>query len=333
LAQVLLNSIPEIIETYSGQNIQISTMKMQNQSFSALSRHMQTNAFVDVCENYFQRLDALSLVQQLIQILKAVQRHRGMSMGSLGGTPVFQQEIHQLQAQLGRHFQMLEVFSHRSGKLINPLQQENLLSAWITISQDWQEDSVILNYELHCHLIEQLLTMISGLGKQLETPLWASINEPQMPGQRFNYLEMLHFSTRLMPEVAEQIGRIRALATYVSASHICDQDFRTKLSYLIQCTRVNNEKLRHHIKRVENKPDAELILLNQLKSYEVKLAFLLSMVENDILGDRVQADSRRIFDLASDIIDLYLKAVTEGTQVLQKWLEVDIQLLIQANWK
>jgi hypothetical protein len=309
-------------------------MKMHSQPFNAPTRHTQTNMFVGVCENYFQRLDGLSLVQQLIQILKAVQRHRGMSMGALGGSPAFQQEIHQLQSQLERHFQMLEVFSHRSGKLISAHQQENLLSAWITISQDWQEDSVILNYELHCHLVEQLLTMVSGLGKQLETPLYAPANEQaSLPSQRFNYLEMLHFSTRLMPEVAEQIGRIRALATYVSASHVCDQDFRTKLSYLIQCTRVNNEKLRHHIKRVEQKPDSELLLLGQLKSYEVKLAFLLSMVESDILGDKIQADSRRIFDLATDIIDLYLRAVIEGTQVLQKWLETDIQLLIQSNWK
>lgn len=308
-------------------------MKMHSQPFNAPSKHTQADKFESVCESYFQRLDALSLVQQLVQILKAVQRHRGMSMGALGGSPSFQQEIRQLQLQLERHFQMLEVFSHKSGKLINSLQQENLLSAWVTISQDWQEDSVILNYELHCHLVEQLLTMISGLGKQLETPLYPDTDNSSLPSQRFSYLEMLHFSTRLMPEVAEQIGRIRALATYVSASHLCDQDFRTKLGYLIQCTRVNNEKLRHHIKRVENKPDAELLLLGQLKSYELKLAFLLSMVENDILGDKVQADSRRIFDLATDIIDLYLRAVIEGTQVLQKWMEADIQILIQSPWK
>lgn len=291
------------------------------------------NPFVGVCELYFQRLDALSLVQQLVQILKAVQKHRGMSMGSLGGSPAFQADIQKLQQQLERHFQMLGVFSLRSGKLISPQQQENLSSAWVTISQDWHEDSVILNYELHCHLIEQLLTMIAGLGKQLETPLTPPPSaSDEFPSQRFNYLEMLHFSTRLMPEVAEQIGRIRALATYVSASHLCDQDFRTKLGYLIQCTRVNNEKLRHHIKRAENKPDTELVLLGQLKSYEVKLAFLLSMVEDDILGDKVQADSRRLFDLATDIIDLYLRAVIEGTQILQKWLEDDMQSLIQTDW-
>ncbi len=308
-------------------------MKMHNQNFSAPPRHMSADPFVGICELYFQRLDALSLVQQLVQILKAVQKHRGMSMGSLGGSPAFQADIQKLQQQLERHFQMLAVFSHRSGKLISPQQQENLSSAWVTISHDWHEDSVILNYELHCHLIEQLLTMIAGLGKQLETPLTLPPNSSdEFPSQRFNYLEMLHFSTRLMPEVAEQIGRIRALATYVSASHLCDQDFRTKLGYLIQCTRVNNEKLRHHIKRVENKPDAELALLGQLKSYEVKLAFLLSMVESDILGDKVQADSRRLFDLATDIIDLYLRAVIEGTQVLQKWLEADMQSLIQSDW-
>lgn len=307
-------------------------MKMHNQNVNAPSRHISADPFVEVCEVYFQRLDALSLVQQLIQIFKAVQRHRGMSMGSLGGSQAFQGDIQKLQRQLERHFQMLGVFSHRSGKLISIQQQENLASAWITISRDWQEDSVILNYELHCHLIEQLLTMIAGLGKQLELPLAPVSPNDKFPGHRFNYLEMLHFSTRLMPEVAEQIGRIRALATYVSASHLCDQDFRTKLGYLIQCTRVNNEKLRHHIKRVENKPDTELILLGHLKSYEVKLAFLLSMVENDILGERIQADSRRLFDLATDIIDLYLRAVIEGTQILQKWLEADMQSLIQSDW-
>jgi hypothetical protein len=304
---------------------------MHSQPFNAPSKHTQAKKFERIYENYFQRLDALSLVQQLVQILKAVQRHRGVSMGALGGNPSFQQEICRQQLQLERHFQMLDVFSRRPGKLINSLQQENLLSAWATISQDWQDDSVILNYELHCHLVEQLLSMISSLGKQLETPLYAENDVSSPPSQRFSYLEMLHFSTRLMPEVAEQIGRIRALATYVSASHLCGQDFHTKLGYLIQCTRVNNEKLRHHIKLVENKPNAELLLLGQLKSYEVKLAFLLSMVENDILGDKVQADSRRIFDLTTDIIDLYLRAVIQGTQLLQNWLDADIQLLIQSS--
>ncbi len=194
-------------------------MKMHNQSFNAPLRHTSQEIFTGVCGNYLQRLDALSLIQQLVQILKAVQRHRGMSMGALGGSPSFKEEIYQLQSQLERHFQMLEVFSQRSGRLISSLQQENLLSAWVTISQDWQDDSVILNYELHCHLVEQLLTLISGLGKQLETPLYIADDEDtSLPSQRFNYLEMLHFSTRLMPEVAEQIGRIRALATYVSAS-------------------------------------------------------------------------------------------------------------------
>src|SRR5690606_40576715 len=36
---------------------------------------------------------------------------------------------------------------------------------------DWQEDTVIDNYELHCHLVEQLLGMLAVVGQQLEPPV------------------------------------------------------------------------------------------------------------------------------------------------------------------
>src|SRR5690606_37684116 len=120
--------------------------------------------------------------------------------------------------------------------------------------RDWQQDAVVDNYELHCHLIEQLLSMVAALGKQLELPTSHALYNvsPNVrvnytePGSsdtsyaraesgaypnRFKYLEVLHFSTRLMPAVAEQIGRIRALSTYASALGYCDKDVTSKLRY------------------------------------------------------------------------------------------------------
>ncbi|MCR6652614.1 MAG: hypothetical protein NVV73_14485 [Cellvibrionaceae bacterium] len=46
--------------------------------------------FEAFCALYRQRQDALSLIKQLNQMTKAVQRHRGMSMALLAGSNLFQ---------------------------------------------------------------------------------------------------------------------------------------------------------------------------------------------------------------------------------------------------
>jgi hypothetical protein len=271
-------------------------------------------------------------------MVKAVQRHRGMSMGLLGGNALFREEFTKLQRQISERLNLFVGFAGRGHQLVPIREQENIQSAWLTISHDWQEDSVIDNYELHCHLIEHLLALLVLLAKQLEQPIaaiLASANEPTqiyatsaVYPNRFKQLEVLHFSTRLMPSVAEQIGRIRALATYTSALGYCDADYASKLRYVIQCTRVNNEKLRHQAKRMEGILEKDSPLINQLKSYEIKLTFLLNMVEQDVLKEgKINADSNRLFELSTDIIDMYLTSVDEGTTLIERWHNDEIE-----NW-
>ena len=309
--------------------------QVSTQSAPSPIEHSSTKAFTAL---FHQRLDALNLIKQLIHITKAVQRHRGMSMGLLGGNALFREDLTRLQRQIAERLRLFIAFAERGNQLVQQRDQENLQSAWLTISHDWQEDSVIDNYELHCHLIEQLLGILAALAKQLEQPiaaLMANVNEPTqiyasatVYPNRFKQLEVLHFSTRLMPAVAEQIGRIRALATYTAALGYCDTDYASKLRYVIQCTRVNNEKLRHQAKRMEGILEKDSPLLNQLKSYEIKLTFLLNMVEQDVLKEgKLAADSNRLFELATDIIDMYLNSVDEGTALIEHWHHDEIE-----NW-
>ncbi|RYY04399.1 MAG: hypothetical protein EOO53_03535 [Gammaproteobacteria bacterium] len=313
-----------------------TTMKHSNdQSAPSVVDKKSIQAFTSL---FHQRSDALNLIKQLIHLVKAVQRHRGMSMGLLGGNALFREEFTRLQRQISERLHLFASFAARVQHLVPVREQENLQSAWVTISHDWQEDSVIDNYELHCHLIEQLLALLALLAKQLEQPMaavLASANEPTqiyatsaVYPNRFKQLEVLHFSTRLMPSVAEQIGRIRALATYTAALGYCDIDYASKLRYVIQCTRVNNEKLRHQAKRMEGILEKDSPLLSQLKSYEIKLTFLLNMVEQDVLKEgKINADSNRLFELATDIIDMYLNSVDEGIILIERWHNDEIE-----NW-
>ncbi len=313
-----------------------TTMRHSNTSFApATTDKSMTQRFTEL---FHQRLDALNLIKQLNHMVKAVQRHRGMSMGLLGGNALFREELTKLQHQIAERLQLFSAFSARAHQLLPQRDKENLHSAWLTISHDWQEDSVIDNYELHCHLIEQLLALLASLAKQMEQPIAAILASNNEPTQifatgavcpnRFKQLEVLHFSTRLMPSVAEQIGRIRALATYTAALGFCDVDYASKLRYVIQCTRVNNEKLRHQAKRMEGILEKDSPLLSQLKSYEIKLTFLLNMIEQDILKDgKINADSSRLYELATDIIDMYLNTVDEGTALIERWHNDEIE-----NW-
>lgn len=315
-------------------------MIAHNGLFSAPIATTDTETFASFCSLYRQRQNALLLMTQLVQMIKSVQRHRGMSMALLGGNNMFRDEFDRLQQQLERRLLCLQALASQTSDLLSERDQENLRSAWVTISHDWQQDSVIDNYELHCHLIEQLLGMLATLGKQLEQPVSSLVEQPnELPvpnvdggsyPKRFRHLEVLHFTTRQMPAVIEQIGRIRALATYAAAIGHCDSHHDGKLRYVIQSTRVNNEKLRHQTKRLDSILDQNVNLLCQLKSYEIKLAFLLNMVEQDILtGKKISADSNRIFNVASDIIDVYFKVVDDGLRLLGHWHEEDMENWIQ----
>lgn len=311
-------------------------MIAHNTPTSAPTINIRSETLNSFCSLYRQRQDTLLLLQQLIQMIKAAQRHRGMSMALLGGNTLFRTEFDRLQLQLERRLLALQSMAQQTNELLSVRDQDNLRSAWVTISHNWQEDSVIDNYELHCHLIEQLLGMLATVGKHLEQPVSTLIETPDdrppsdidgtLYPRRFRHLEVLHFTTRQMPAVIEQIGRIRALATYAAAIGHCDPHHDGKLRYVIQNTRVHNEKLRHQTKRLDTILERDTGLLSQVKSYEIKLVFLLNMVEKDVLTTKkITADSNRIFDIASDIMDVYFNVVDDSLRLLGSWLEDDME--------
>jgi CRP-like cAMP-binding protein len=156
---------------------------MRHSNISVAPATTDTSVVQRFTDLFHQRLDALNLIKQLNHMIKAVQRHRGMSMGLLGGNALFREEFTKLQHQIAERLQFFSAFVARTQLLLPQRDQENLHSAWLTISHDWQEDSVIDNYELHCHLIEQLLAFLASLAKQLEQPIAAILTTNTEPTQ------------------------------------------------------------------------------------------------------------------------------------------------------
>lgn len=296
------------------------------------------NTYEVFCAAYRQREDTLTLVYQLNQMIKAVQKHRGMSMGLLAGNAAFVGDFKVLQRQLERRLATLETFARETGGLLSQRDKENLHLAWETIRHNWQDDDVSDNFELHSHFIEQLHGMIYSLAKQLEKPLSGELVESPALSQgdkegvsyprMFKQIELLNFVARQLPDMIEQIAKIRGLSTYAAATGEVHYHNDRKLRFLLQCSRQHSEKIRHQSERLEGILDGGIKGLIELKNLELKLIYFLNVVERDVLSGRtITASSHQLFKLATELIDVYWAVVNEGLSLVRKWHEADME-----NW-
>ncbi|MDO6424441.1 lytic murein transglycosylase [Saccharophagus degradans] len=289
------------------------------------------------CESYRRREDTLTLVHQLNQMVKAVQKHRGISMGLLGGNAVFEGDFVVLQHQLERRLATLETFASSVGGILSDKDKENLHLAWVTIRQNWQDDDLSDNFELHSHFIEQLQGMVYSLAKQLEKPLTPELVDahdlqadeddsnasyPRM----FKQIEVLNFVAKQLPDMIEQIAKVRGLGTYAAATGLVDYPHDRKLRFLLQCSRQQSEKLRHQAERLESIVRDSIPGLGDLKNLELKLMFLLNTIDKDVLsGTTITASSHQLFKLATDLIDVYWNVVNQGLALVRRWHEDDLE--------
>ncbi len=302
---------------------------------AATKQSKEIDPFQLYSEQFRIRGDAIVLLRQLHHMSKAVQRHRGMTMALLGGNRMFEGDFMTLQRQLERRLATLEVFAAMGGDLLSARDQQSLHNAWQTISADWQDDDVIDNFELHSHFIEQLHGMIAALAARIERPTSALMAEDynaelieshEAYPKTFKQIELLHFISRQTPEMVEQLARMRGLATYAAAKGECLYHLDRKLRFALQGVRTQHEKLRMQAERMQVVLEGALPSLSYIKTYELKLMFLLNTVEMDVLsGATISSGSHQLFKLATEIIDVYLSVAEDGFALLAKWHDEDLE--------
>lgn len=290
----------------------------------------ELNQFECFYIEYKRQQDAQLLIRQLNQMIKAVQRHRGMSMAILAGSDLFKAEFMGLQKQVERRLTSLEVFAKRTAGVLSGRDQESLHGAWQTIRGDWQDDDVMDNFELHSHFIEQLQAMIAKLSKRLERPPSAVVAESAIAdggSQASRRIELLNFAAVQLPLMVEQIAKIRGLATYAAGREECEYHHDRKLRYAMTRARELSQKIHQQAGQLQGVSGVDkLRSLGMVKDYEMKLTFLFNTVDMDILSDAIiSTNSHHLFKLATEIIDTYLKVIDESMDLIGRWHEEDLE--------
>ena len=273
-----------------------------------------TDEFTRFADAYSEHEGALLLIRQLNRLIKAVQRHRGVSMALLAGNKDYRGEFSQLQTQLQRRLATLEVFASEN-QLLSTQDKQNLNHAWVTIRSDWEGDKVNDNFELHSHLIQQLLAMISDLASMLKSPLAGGSG-----AKVEDRVSMLSFVCSAMPRLIEDIARIRGATSYMVAlgsEHSFDE---AKVRFWMgsvkqECSTINSGAL-GALEQAEPKGLSPSI--GSLKQTEEMVLKLLKVADSvAFLGHASLAGSTHIFNLATEVIDRYWAVVNVGLDWIQ----------------
>lgn len=298
------------------------------------------------CSAYQQRELALNLVNQLNHFVKDVQRHRGISMGILGGNRAFETDFYRLQVQIDRRLATLEAFACRGEELFSTRDKENIHFAWRTIRHDWQGDKVGENFELHSHFIEQIFQVKNLIAKRLEQPILSefvdSISDSESSSEesdiasetlpRLNQqIELINFICSLLPNMIECMAKIRGLASFSAAVGSAEYDHDRKLRYLSQVAREQNDKIRHCAQRLHDVLGGEINAKYTIGEMETKFMHFIELVTHDVLsGKTITSSSSQIFTLATVLIDTYWSVVDEGMNALRRWHRDDLEAWIMS---
>jgi len=272
--------------------------------------------FKRIAESYSAREDALLLVRQLNRLIKAVQRHRGISMGLLAGNRDYQKEFKQLQTQLERRLATLEVFA-ATNQLLTDSDKKNLADAWVTIRSDWEGDNVNDNFELHSHLIQQLLNMIETLAVRLKHSLY-DIKDIQASKELEKKGELLDFTCSTLPALIEDVARIRGATSYmvaVGSLHGLDE---SKIRFWMSNIRGHCQVVGEQFSKLEPLGDVVSFKRISVKQAEVMLLKFLEVADSvAFLGHASLVGSTNIFNLATEVIERYWATVNQGLDLIQ----------------
>ncbi len=293
-----------------------------------------------VCEEFKGRNDAYSVVAQINQLIKSVQKHRGYTMGLLSGDDSYREKFKSLQLAVKKRIEVIKLFSGDTRQLVSEKDKSNINYCWKTIANNWQEDNVSESLELHSHFVEQLLGMLSSISEDLSRPLLSNIEssaqfEPiEVYPNALLKVEVFNFVGRFLPENIERIGKLRALSTHLASDVKGSELELRKLRFLVDTSRSQISVLRGISKRIKEICGESYPAIQDVFQTEMQLGLLLSQVDNTILTDldgTSEVLGRQIFAKATQVIDAYWNVVNRGFELMHQWHKDEFDFWLAAG--
>lgn len=259
-------------------------------------------------QNQQLRIKALDLVKSLFEQVRVVQQHRAATNAALAGNPFFESKTRVLAREVNSRFKELERQQQECLDVIDSRQWEDICNAWQTVHFQWRQDEIIENFELHSHLVKQLLSYISVLGNKVE-----DLIETGSQHQALN-----HYVLNDVPSFIELLGQIRALGTSTAVVGVMDDACEMRLRFLMGQLQKQQIKVKQQAQHLSQEALNITSSLIDALLCEPKLERLSGIVMHDLLSGReIVTSADEIFTLSTQIIDAHYNVMNEGLRLLR----------------
>lgn len=265
----------------------------------------------------------INSIQQCIQLLADIQRHRACSLAILSGSLSFEDQVTALNKKINARLAFLDRQTEWA-EVIDPHAWDSVLNEWKVVGYGWRQDNVLHNFELHCHLLDIILNIVRNAGRWV---LRSGSYSEQAANHHIGHdIFAFVFETHLYQ--IETIGRLRGLGAHVASSGCTDNSMRIRIEFLLQRARheqtLSREFLDAHALSVSKNIPAVL----DMQRNETSLLEFLSLM-TDITQERCSPSvelTQQIFDLASCVID----AKIDFTEQILAYLHLTIEEMLET---
>lgn len=265
---------------------------------------------------FYRHSQCLTSVKLLSQLNQALQKHRGACMAFLSGDQSFLPMVARLQKHIGCLLLVLNDLNTRN-ELISGASLSNIKSGWQTILMGWQDDDILLNFEFHGHLIDSL--------KQVLRSLMREHLMYQLSDNGKSCDSLLHTVLVQIPELIEQVARLRGLSTNAAVVQACGADSHARISFLIKEIPIQNERLLDVLDEVQS-VHGVVPKLQSLKALRMVLQrYLISVQVNILESTQISTSGLDLFNSSTEIVDALWLAVEEGTQKVESLMYQQLQ--------
>jgi len=267
-------------------------------------------------QNQQLRLKALDLVKSLYEQVRVIQQHRAATNGALAGNPFFESKTRVLAREVNARFKELERMQLDQPELHNDVRWDDVCNAWQTVHLQWRQDEIIENFELHCHLVKQVLDYIAELGHKAEGLIETN----------FHNQALGHYVFEDLPWFIELLGQLRALGTSAAVVGKLDDPTEMRIRFLLGQLQKQQLKVKEQAQRFSQEAIEITTSLIDALLCEPKLERLYGILHHDILSGReIVTSADEIFTLSTSIIDAHYNVMNEGLRLLRLSMDKRIQ--------
>ena len=239
--------------------------------------------------------DGLSYISKIRKPIEYIQQHRGMTAAYLSGAKSFKDRIVEKQQQVDQALADLQYMDNLLGEELNTNSAvQQIIQQWRGIKNNALNMSRPLAVKEHTSLIDQLLKLIQQVADAAEITL-----DPQLDSY---YLGNILVEN--LPQLLENMGQARALASSIAATGKFSQQSYTRLAILTHDINQHYDSLTQSMEAVFNQNRQ---ISNSLSSYVNKSSSavnnMLALLRNKLLdADKITVSSDQVFSLSTQSI-------------------------------